>query len=441
MPKPIIAIVGRPNAGKSTLFNRIVGKKAAVVAETPGVTRDRIYRDAEWNDKRFMIVDTGGFQPAREDEIIKEIKRQALIAIEEADIALLLLDAQSGLTPADIELSNTLRKHNKKVFYAVNKIDSLKKESALAEFYYLGADLFPLSALNGYGFDELMDSITKGIPLAEEKEIEYPRIAIVGRPNVGKSTLVNSLLGKERMIVSPIPGTTRDAVDSICTHYGKKYILIDTAGIRKKGKMAKTIERFSFIRTMENIERCDTALIVLDAVDGVTETDQKIASFVHEAGKGAIILFNKWDIMENKAETLKTLENKVRDKLWFMHYAPIMTISALSKQRATKIFSVIDEIIAEGSKRIPTHELNVFLKKALSMQLPPLYKGKDVKLYYITQTGVNPPSFVIFANKPEGIKESYLRFLERQLRDKVSFKGMPLRFYIRERRKSSGHSK
>lgn len=441
MGKPIIAIVGKPNAGKSTLFNRIVGKKAAVVAETPGVTRDRIYRDAEWNAQRFMIVDTGGFQPEREDEIIKEIKRQALFAVEEADVVILLMDGKAGLTPLDIELSNTLRKHNKKVFYAVNKIDSLKKESALAEFYYLGADLFPLSALNGYGFDELMDSITKDIPVAEEKEIEYPKIAIVGRPNVGKSTLVNSLLGKERMIVSPIPGTTRDAVDSICTHYGKKYILIDTAGIRKKGKMAKTIERFSFIRTMENIERCDTALIVLDAVDGVTETDQKIASLVHEAGKGAIILFNKWDIMENKVEALKTLENKVRDKLWFMHYAPIMTISALSKQRATKIFSIIDEIIVEGSKRIPTHELNNFLKKAFSIQPPPLYKGKQVKIYYITQAGIQPPLFVIFTNRPEGIKESYLRFLERQLRDKFFFKGMPLRFFVRQRRKSSGHSK
>ncbi len=441
MSKPIVAIVGRPNVGKSTLFNRIVGQRIAVVAETPGVTRDRLYRDVQWEGKRFLLVDTGGFQAETEEDIVKEIKRQALIAIEEADIVLMLMDAQSGLTPMDTELNNALRRHSKKIVYAVNKIDGPKKEAALSEFYALGVDLFPVSAVSAYGFDELMESMTKDIPLSEETETEYPKIAIVGRPNAGKSTLVNSLLGKERMIVSPVAGTTRDAVDSICTYYKKKYILIDTAGIRKKGKMAKTIERFSFLRTVENLQRCDVAVIVLDASEGIVELDQKIANLIYEANKGAIILFNKWDVVEKNTETLKALESSIRHKLWFMHYAPVMAISALSRQRVTKVFPMIDEVIAQNSKRITTHELNNFLKESLSMQTPPLYKGKEVKLYYITQVDIKPPTFVIFANRPDGIKETYLKFLEKQLRERFSFNGTPVRFFVKERRKGSLHKK
>ncbi len=436
MRRPIIAIAGRPNVGKSTLFNRMVGRRKAVVAETPGVTRDRIYGECEWEGKSFLVVDTGGLYPELDTDIAREVEKQAFIAIEEADIVLMLMDAQSGLTPSDVELSNTLRRYDKKVFYAVNKIDGVKKENALYEFYSLGVELFPLSALNGYKFDELMDSIVKVIPTGEEEKIEYPKVAILGRPNVGKSTLVNSLLGKERMIVSPVPGTTRDAVDSICTYYGKKYLLIDTAGIRRKGKMAKTLERFSFIRTLRNIERCDVALIVLDAVEGDVEMDQKIARLVHEAGKGSIILFNKWDLVDKSTTTLKALENKLRQRLWFMHYAPFMTISALSRQRVTKIFPVIDKIIAEGSQRITTHKLNTFLRETLSLHSPPLYKGREVKLYYITQTGIKPPSFTIFTNRPEGVKEPYIKFLERQLRERFSFKETPVRFYVRERQKT-----
>jgi len=432
MERPIIAIVGKPNVGKSTLFNRIAGKRIAVVGETPGITRDRIYAEAVWQDRAFGVVDTGGFQLKAEDEIPREVKKHALIAIEEADIVILLMDAETGLTPLDIELSNTLRRYNKKVFYVVNKIDGPKKEKALYEFYPLGADLFPVSALNGYGFDDLMDNIATLIPAIEEKEIEYPKVAIIGRPNVGKSTLVNSLLGKERMIVSPVPGTTRDAVDSICTYYGRRYLLIDTAGIRKKGKMAKTLERYSFMRTLRNIERCDVALIVLDVVDGITEMDQKIAGLVYDAGRGAIILLNKWDLVDKGAMSLKVLENKLREKLWFMYYAPLMTISALSRQRVTKIFPLIDEIIMEGSKRIPTHELNAFLKEGISMQAPPLYKGKRVKLYCITQAGIKPPSFVISTNIQDGVREPYIKFLERQLRKRFSFKGTPVRFYVRQ---------
>ena len=431
--KPVIAIVGRPNVGKSTLFNRMIGKRIAIVKDTPGLTRDRIYGDAEWEGKTFLVVDTGGFQSEPEEDIVREVKKQAIAAIEESDVILMLMDAESGLMPADTELSNTLRKYNKKIFYAVNKIDGPKKEKVLYEFYPLGVDLFPVSALNGYGLDDLMDSISALMPQEKEEKAEYPKIAVVGRPNVGKSTLVNSLLGEERMIVSPVPGTTRDAVDSICKYHTKKYIIIDTAGIRKKGKMAKTFEKYSFMRTVRNIESCDVALILFDAVEGVVEMDQKIANLVYDAGKGAIILFNKWDLTEKTAQFLKKLQHELQYKLWFMHYAPILTISALNRQRVTKLFPVVDEIIAESAKKISTHELNDFLRKSLSMQQPPMYKGREVKLYYITQAGVKPPCFIIFTNRKEGIKPEYIRFLEKQLRESFLFKGVPVRFLIRQR--------
>jgi len=431
--KPIVAIVGRPNVGKSTLFNRIVGKRIAVVEDIPGLTRDRIYGEAEWGNKAFLVIDTGGFQPAPEEDIVREVKKQAIAAVEEADVVLMLMDADSGLSPSDVELSSTLRKYNKKIFYAVNKIDGAKKEKSLYEFYRLGVDLFPVSALSGYGFDELMDSIASVIPVGAEADVKYPRIAIVGRPNVGKSTLVNSLLGKERMIVSPVPGTTRDSVDSICTYHKRKYLIIDTAGIRKKGRMAKTFERFSFIRTLRNIENCDVALILLDAVDGVVEVDQKIAGLVYDAGKGGIILFNKWDLTEKSPQFLKKLQCELQQRLWFMHYVPVLTISALNRQRVTKVFSLIDEVIAESSRRISTPELNSFLRESLSIQSPPLYKGRQVKLSYITQVGVKPPRFVIFTNKREGIKQEYIKFMERQLRDKFHFKGVPIRIYVRQK--------
>jgi GTP-binding protein len=434
MRKPIVAIVGRPNVGKSTLFNRIVGKRLAVVEDIPGLTRDRLYGEAEWKDKTFLVVDTGGFQLISGEDIVREVKKQAVAAIEEADVVVMLMDGNTGLAPSDIELSNILRKYDKKVFYVVNKIDGPKKERALYEFYSLGVDLFPVSALSGYGFDELMDSIATVISVKTGEDIEeYPRIAIVGRPNVGKSTLVNSLLGKERMVVSPIPGTTRDAVDSICAYYRKKYIIVDTAGIRKKGKMAKSYERYSFIRTLKNIESCDVALIILDAGDGVVEMDQKIASLVHDAGKAAIILFNKWDLTVRSPQLLKKLRQELQRKLWFMHYSPVLTISALNRQRVTKIFPLVDEVIAESSKRITTHELNNFLRYSLSIQRPPLYKGKEVKLYYIAQIRIKPPCFVIFTNKSEGIKSEYIRFLEKQLRERFLFKGVPVRFYIRQK--------
>lgn len=435
MSKPIIAIVGRPNVGKSTLFNRMAKKRLAVIEDTPGITRDRLYGDALWNDRSFLVVDTGGFQHEPDEDIGIQVNKQVILAVQEADIIILLLDAESGLLPHDMELIDMLRKYEKRVYYSVNKIDGPKKEKALYDFYSLGVDLFPISALNGNGYEDLMDSIASSLPEGKETEIPYPRIAIVGRPNVGKSTLVNSLLGKERMIVSPAPGTTRDAVDSVCSYYGKEYIIIDTAGIRRKGSMAKTAERYSFLRTLRNIENSDVVLVMLDASEGIVELDQKIAGLVFNAKKGAVILLNKWDIVDKEILSVKDVEEQVYQKLWFMRYAPVLTISAQSKQRMTKLFPLVDKIISEASKRIETHALNQFLNNALASKELPLYKGKKVKIYYITQIKTNPPGFVIFTNYKEGIKEQYLKFLEGKLRKQFSFKGVPVELYIRQRKK------
>ncbi len=435
MKKAIIAIVGRPNVGKSTLFNRIVRKRRAVIEDFPGITRDRIYGDAQWEGKSFLVVDTGGFQRESDAQFVGEVTKQVFAAVEEADIILLLMDGESGMLPLDTELINKLRRYGKRVFYAVNKIDGPKKErECLGDFYSLGVDLLPLSALNGYGYEDLMDKIAAFLPEGEEEISAYPKIAIVGRPNVGKSTLVNALLSKERMIVSPIPGTTRDAVDSVCSYYRKNYTLIDTAGIRRKGKMARTVERYSFLKTLRNIEDCNVALLVLDASDGIVELDQKIAGVIIEAKKGAVILYNKWDTVEKDTGSVKEAKKQIYEKLWFMRHVPILTISALNKKRMTKLFPLIDKVMAEGSKRISTHSLNTFLRKVLSMQEPPMYRGRRVKIYYITQVKTDPPGFIIFTNRKAGIKEQYIRFLERQLREQFVFEGVPIEIFVRQRK-------
>ncbi len=433
MSKPIVAIIGRPNVGKSTLFNRIVGRRRAVVEDLPGITRDRLYEEVIWDDKAFLIADTGGFLTESDDDIVRQVKKHALIAVDEAEIVILLMDAESGLMPSDIELTNLLRKQNKKVFYVVNKIDGPTKEKKLLyDFYSLGVDLIPISALKGYGFEGLKESIYDLLPEGKGEASEFPKISIVGRPNVGKSTLVNSLLGSERMIVSSIPGTTRDSVDSVCSYYKKKYIIVDTAGIRRKGKMAKSVEKYSFMGTARNIEACDVAMIVLNAEEGVVDMDQRIAGYIYKAGKGAIILYNKWDTVDKDSITMKEVEDRIYGKLWFMRYAPILTISALNKQRVTNVFSMIDKVIAENSKRITTHELNLFLEKALSKP-PPLIQGRRVKIYYITQARTNPPCFVLFTNKKEGISSQYIAYLEHKLRERFSFTGVPVRFFVRQR--------
>jgi GTP-binding protein len=434
MRKAIVAIVGRPNVGKSTLFNRMVRKRRAVIDDYPGITRDRLYGDAEWEGKRFAVIDTGGFLHDPEEDFAREVRKQILVAVEEADVILFLMDLESGMLPLDEELAETLRKYGKRILYIVNKVDGAKKEQKLYDFYSLGVDLFPLSALNANGYEELMDHLCALFPGVDEEKSEHPRIAIVGRPNVGKSTLVNTLLSKERMIVSSIAGTTRDAVDSVCSYYRKKYVLVDTAGIRRRGKMAGTVEKYSFMRTVRNIEECDVALIVLDATKGVVELDQKIAGLVNSVRKGSIILLNKWDLIDKEKVSMEKTEKDIYRKLWFMRYAPVLTISALNRQRVTKVFKMIDRVIAESSKRISTHELNEFLRAAVARKEPPLYQKGRVKIYYITQVKTNPPGFTIFTNKKAGIKEQYVRYLEGKLRERFGFQGTPVDFYVRQKK-------
>jgi len=447
MGRPVVAIVGRANVGKSTLFNRIVRKRRAVIEDFPGITRDRLYGEASWEGRSFLVVDTGGFQHVPEfrysgggdgseigEAFSGEIKKQVFLAVEEAEIVMVMMDGQSGILPLDIELIKDLRKFGKKLFCVVNKVDGASSEdSALSDFYVLGESLYPVSALNGYGCESLMDALTEAMPLSEKQTSSYPRIAIVGRPNVGKSTIVNALLSKDRMIVSPVPGTTRDAVDSVCSYYSKNYVLVDTAGIRRKGRMARTVERYSFLRTLKNIEECDVALIVLDASDGVVELDLKIAGLVHEAGKGAVIVLNKWDAVDKEVNSVDTMTELVHGQIWFMRYAPVVSVSALTKQRITRIFPMVDDVMKEASKRISTSDLNVLLRQILSRKEPPMHKGRRVKIYYMTQVKTTPPGFVIFTNSKAGIKEQYKKFIERQIREKYSFEGVTVNIYIRQR--------
>jgi GTP-binding protein len=430
MPKPVLVIVGRPNVGKSTLFNRIVGSQAAIVEDIPGVTRDRNYMDAVWEDRAFVAVDTGGFYPRHDDNIFAQIKEQALFAIDEADLIIHLLDGKEGLNPYDIELADILRASGKKVFWVVNKIDAPTRESLLADFYPLGVDeLMPVSAATRYNFDDLMDRAAALLPPSEFVEADYPKVAVIGRPNVGKSTIINSLLGKRKLLVSPVPGTTRDSIDSVCSYYRKKYLLIDTAGIRRKDRRGYSLERFAMVRTMRSIERADVAIIMIEAPEGIVTEDQKIAGMVHRQEKGAIFLFNKWDLIKEHGPAYKKLMAEVEGKLWFFLHAPVLTTSGIERKRITKIFPLIDDVIKERKKKISTPELNRFLK---GITVPP-YKGRKVRLLYMTQVGTEPPRFAVFTNKPEGIKESFIRHIESRLRDKYSFRGTPIRVHIKRK--------
>ncbi len=432
MKKPLIAIVGRPNAGKSTLFNRLIRQKKAITEKTPGVTRDRIEAEAEWEGKRLLLVDTGGFTDM-EDTIMTQVRKQALYAIDEADVVIHLLDAKIGVTPEDMELMKLFKEKNKKVIFAVNKIDIPSKMDLIYEFYKLGDEPMPLSAQTGYGIEELMEKVLSLIPHKEEKEtLNLPKIAIVGRPNTGKSTLVNTLLGKDRMIVSHEPGTTRDSVDSICKYYGKQYVLIDTAGIRRKARIEDNIEYYSITRAMKSIERADVVILLIDAVEGITDQDQKIAALIRENNKSAIVCFNKWDKVEEPDRRLKYLLSEFQIKLPHLSYAPVLTISGLEKKRVTKLFPLIDEILSERKKRIPTGELNRILKKIKEELMIPAYRGREIKIYYLTQAETEPPGFVLFVNFPQAIKEHHKKYIENLLRERFGFRGSPVRIYIKE---------
>ena len=438
MAKPLVAIVGRPNVGKSMLFNKLTGHRTSIVEDTPGVTRDRIYSDCEWCNRTFSLVDTGGIEPGTENDMLKFMRRQAEIGIELADAIIMVVDVRSGVTAADQDVATMLRKSNKPVALAVNKCDSIGLVNPdVFEFYSLGiGDLFETSAVHGHGTGDLLDWVLANIPEddSEGEEDDIIKVAIVGKPNVGKSSLLNRILGEERVIVSNVAGTTRDAIDSYFENETGKYCFIDTAGMRRKSKVDDAIEKYSNMRTINAIERSDVCLILVDANDGVTEQDTKIAGLVHEAGKAAIIVVNKWDAVEDKeTNTMRDKELAVRDGLSYMLYAPVVFLSALTGQRVDKLYQVINDVHEQNTKRITTGALNSVLADATARVQPPTDKGRRLKIYYMTQASTKPPHFVIFCNDARLFHFSYQRYLENQIREVFGLKGTPIRITIRQR--------
>lgn len=436
--KAIVAVVGRPNVGKSTLFNVLAGDKISIVKDTPGVTRDRIYADVTWLNHSFTLVDTGGIEPDSKDVILSQMRDQAQIAIDTADVILFIVDVKQGLVDADSKVADMLRRSHKPVVLVVNKVDDFKKfEADVYEFYNLGiGDPHPISSVNRLGLGEMLDAVIENFndDQLEEMEDDRPRIAIVGKPNVGKSSIINKITGENRVIVSDIAGTTRDAIDTEVVYDGKEYVFIDTAGLRRKNKIKEDLEHYMIIRTVSAVERADVVILVIDAEEGVTEQDAKIAGIAHDRGKGIIVAVNKWDAVEKDDKTIYRFTEKVRDTLSFMQYAEIIFISAKTGQRINKLFETIDMVIENQSLRIATGVVNEIVTEAVALQQPPSDKGKRLKIFYTTQASVKPPTFVVFVNDKELMHFSYVRYLENKIREAFGFRGTSLKFIIRERK-------
>lgn len=435
--KPIVAVVGRPNVGKSTFFNKIAGKRISIIEDTPGVTRDRIYVDAEWCGREFTMIDTGGIEPKSNDVILAQMKSQAELAIDMADVIVFMVNVKEGMTAADKDVAAMLQKCGTPVVLVANKVDNPGEPPLeMYEFYNLGiGDPWPVSSTHGLGVGDLLDEIVKYFPedSHQEDESDIIHVAIVGKPNAGKSSLVNTILGEERVIVSDVAGTTRDAIDSLYVHDDKRYMLIDTAGMRKRGKIDENVERYSVARALGAVDRADVCLIMIDAEEGITEQDTKIAGYVHEAGKASIIVVNKWDLIEKETNTMLNFRNKVKEGFSFMMYAPAIFISAKTGLRVGDIFDMIDSAVIQNTKRISTGVLNDVLNEAIAAVQPPSDKGKRLKIYYATQTGIKPPAFVLFVNNGKLAHYSYIRYIENQFRARFGFEGTPIRFIIREK--------
>jgi GTP-binding protein len=441
LTQPIVAIVGRPNVGKSAFFNYLAGRRISIVEDTPGVTRDRIYAKCDWRGREFMLIDTGGIETSASDEIYKHMQRQAEVAIDTADVIIFMTDMKSGLTAGDNEVASLLHKSGKPVVIAVNKVDTPGDPPAeIYDFYNLGlAEIFPISSLHGLGIGELLDYVFDHLPKEEEEKEDHDSIhvAIIGKPNSGKSSLLNRITGEERAIVSPVAGTTRDALDSLVIREEKKYTFIDTAGIRKSSKIFSDIEKYSIIRAWSAVERADVCILMVDSTEGITEQDSKIAGFAHEQGKAVIVALNKWDLVEKDNKTYPTFVNSVRSELPFMQYAPIVAISSLTGKRVDNLFPLIDRVYENTNKRIPTGVLNDVLNEAVAMVQPPSDKGRLLRIYYMTQASTQPPTFVMFVNDKDLMHFSYERYITNMLRDTFDFEGTPIRFIIRERCKES----
>jgi len=436
--KPVIAIVGRPNVGKSTLFNRIAGGKRAIVENEPGVTRDRNYADVEWEDHSFTLIDTGGFEPVSKDRLFIQMREQVQLAMDEADAILFVMDGKDGLSPSDRDIADILRRQRKRVFYVINKIDGPKHEDRAFEFYGLGVEpLYSVSAEERYGVGDLMDDVVKVLPKSTEEtsDQEVTKVAVVGRPNVGKSSLINRFLGYRRVIVDEAPGTTRDAIDTLLERNGKRYVLIDTAGIRRKSRISLRLEQYSIVEALRTIDRCDVAVLVMDSREGVTDQDARIGGFIHEKGKGCVLVMNKWDLVEKDTHTMVEFEQRVKESLKYLQYAPIVFISAMTGQRISKVLETVDRVAEQTKKRVATSELNKYFGRWVTDVSPPLYRNRAVKMNYITQVSTAPPTFVISTNYPESIHFSYERYLLNKMRDRFGFEGAPIRFLFRKKAK------